>query len=678
MFAILLSQAAFSAPENLKATGEYVPGQLIVKYKDSVAKSAMRPMNAITKKVFRASEAELLEFDQYIDLKKMVSALKSNPNIEYVEYNSIYRLSVVPDDTNYSDLYGMEKISAPLAWEQTRGSKQIVVGVIDTGIDYNHPDLAANMWANPGETGLDDDGEDKTTNGIDDDGNGYIDDHRGWDFINGDNDPMDGNDHGSHCAGTIGAVGNNDLGVVGVNWDVSLVGLKIFSDAGSTTVDAIVEAIEYSTLIGVDVTNNSWGGGAASVPIKKAISEANDNGIMFVAAAGNSGANNDTGTFFPANYELENIISVAATDSKDGLARFSNYGATRVHVGAPGVGIYSTRPNGRYQNLSGTSMAAPHVTGLVALVKSQFPKASIAELKNRIVYLGDEVESLNRKSISGKRINAFASLEIDEIAPAAVENLVQEKSSIASVTVSFSKTGDDGRDGEAVYYEIRTSLDPIDERNWDAAKKVKTKSVVSTDEETLKFRILELPRNFEGFAAVKAMDSTNNFSQVSESIEIKTIKTQVFYENELNVLDDFTLEGAWGLETAVEGEEEKSYLSDSPKGDYESNVNASATLKSLDAPKGFALLMFKTKFDLENRFDKVFVEVSLDGSEDWNELIVLNGKKDWHTVSVNLSESLTDASTYQIRFRMTSDGTAVRDGILIDNIAVLTEASKAE
>ena len=471
--AILLSQSAFSATENIRETGEYVPGQLIVKYKASVAKSAMRPMNAVTKKVFRASDAELLEFDQYIDLKKMMSALKNDTNIEYVEFNSIYRLSVVPDDTNYSDLYGMEKISAPLAWEQTKGSKQIVVGVIDTGIDYTHPDLAANMWSNPGEIGIDADGEDKATNGIDDDENGYIDDHRGWDFINGDNDPMDGNDHGSHCAGTIGAVGNNKEGVVGVNWDVSLVGLKIFSDAGSTTVDAIVEAIEYSTLIGVDVTNNSWGGGAASEPIKAAISEANDNGIIFVAAAGNSRSNNDTSSAYPSNYELDNIISVAATDSKDALANFSSYGSQTVDVGAPGVGIYSTRPNGRYQNLSGTSMATPHVTGLVALVKSQFPKASMAELKNRIIYLGDEVEALNGKTISGKRINAFASLEIDDIAPAAVENLVQEKASIASVTVSFSKTGDDGRDGEAVYYEMRRSAEPINERNWNDATKVK-------------------------------------------------------------------------------------------------------------------------------------------------------------------------------------------------------------
>jgi len=678
--ALLISSAAYSEDQsikpNLKPTGDYVPGQLIVKYKSSVAKQVVRPMNAITKKVFRASEAELLEFDQIIDLEKMVEALESRNDVEYVEYNSIYKLAVVPDDTRFSDLYGMEKISAPLAWEQTQGSKNIVVGVIDTGIDYNHPDIAANYWANPGETGLDADGNDKTTNGIDDDENGYVDDHRGWDFINGDNDPMDGNDHGSHCAGTIGAVGNNDEGVVGVNWEVSLVGLKIFSDAGSTTVDAIVEAIEYSTLIGVDVTNNSWGGGGSSEPIKAAISEANDKGIVFVAAAGNSRANNDTGSFFPANYEFENIISVAATDSRDRLASFSNYGANKVHVAAPGVDIFSTRPGGRYRNMSGTSMAAPHVTGLVALIKSKFPEASMAELKSRVIFLGDDVAALSDKTITGKRINAHASLEVDEIPPAPVRAMTVDRALIDSVFVSIPKTGDDGDEGEAASYEVRISTEVIDNRNWDSSELASLKMIESEDDSVLKYEIYGLDKNFEGFVAVRAMDSTHNLSDVSENLAVKVIETEIYYENDFVSLDDVTLEGTWGLETDDSSEVTKTYLSDSPEGEYTSNANASATLASLETPAGVSILTFKSKYNFEERFDNVFVEVALDGKDDWSEVAKLNGLMDWHTTTVDLTDVVRGSASYQIRFRLSSDRSVQEDGAQIDNITIMTELQK--
>lgn len=664
----LLSFVSVAAAKNLKSTGEYVPSQLIVKYKDTVSKTAVRPFNANVKKVFRASGAELMEFSSFIDVNKMMEALKADENVAYVEFNQIYRLSVVPDDSSYEKLYGMEKISAPLAWETTKGSKAVVVGVIDTGIDHQHPDLASNVWINQGETGLDANGADKQTNGVDDDGNGYVDDFRGWDFINGDNDPMDGNGHGSHVAGTIGAVGNNDEGVVGVNWEVSLVGLKIFSDGGSTTAEAIVEAIEYSTLIGIDVTNNSWGGGRASETIRAAISEANDNGIIFVAAAGNSSANNDTGSFYPANYELENIISVAATGSRDELARFSNYGAQKVHVAAPGVGIYSTEPGGGYQNLSGTSMAAPHVAGLVALVKSQFPDISMSALKTRVVYTGDDINALSSKLISGKRINAAASLEMDSIPPAAISSLSQVRSLLDSSIIQIAKTGDDGNEGEAVKYEIKISDSPIDDRNWNEAAFAQTKKLDSDSADSLKFEVLNLKRNSRSYVAARAMDSTSNYSTVSENIVVSPVKTKVFYENTADSLADFTTEGKWGLETIGEN----TVLSDSPEGTYSDDQDDSLTMKSLDVESAEGFLSFKTKYSLETRFDKVFVEVATDGSDSWEELVVLNGNKYWHSVNIDLSNVFKNAKTYQIRFRLKSDRSVSQDGILIDDIAILT------
>ena len=246
-------------------------------------------------------------------------------------------------------------IAATEAWNITTGSKDVLVGVIDTGIDYSHPDLKGNMWSNPGETGLDADGNDRSTNGIDDDNNGYVDDHQGWDFYNSDNDPMDGHSHGTHCAGTIGAKGNNGIGVVGVNWDVSLVGLKVFSDGGSTTAAILAEAISYANTIGVDLTSNSWGGGGVSEAIRSSIQQADEAGILFVAAAGNASADNDASPQYPSSYDLDNIIAVASTDRNDRLSSFSSYGRVNVDVGAPGSDIYSTVPGGQY----GTKKAEP-------------------------------------------------------------------------------------------------------------------------------------------------------------------------------------------------------------------------------------------------------------------------------------------------------------------------------
>ena len=222
-------------------------------------------------------------------------------------------------------------------------SANVLVGVIDTGVDYNHPDLAANIWTNPGEI---------AGNGIDDDGNGYIDDVHGYDFVNNDGDPMDDNGHGTHFSGTIGGVGNNGIGVAGVNWNVKIMALKFLDSGGSGSTANAVAGVQYATMMGVDVTSNSWGGGGFSQALYDAIDAAGAANIAFVAAAGNNGANNDTSPAYPAAYDLPNIISVAATDDNDELASFSNYGAASVDLGAPGVDILSTLPGNQYGLLS--------------------------------------------------------------------------------------------------------------------------------------------------------------------------------------------------------------------------------------------------------------------------------------------------------------------------------------
>ena len=290
----------------------------------------------------------------------------------------------------------------------------MVVVIIDTGVNYNHVDLAANIWTNPAECS----GGVGTcvADGVDDDGNGFVDDFYGWDFVNNDNDPMDDNKHGTHVAGTIGAVGNNGVGVTGVNWNVQIMALKFLDRSGSGTLADAIEAINYATMMRRDfgvnlvVTNNSWGGGGFSRAMFDAIQASGEANMLFVAAAGNNGG---VGAILPARYNLDNIISVAATDHTDALASFSNRGNEAVDLGAPGVDVLSTmRKN--YGTLSGTSMASPHVAGVAALAWDVDPAASYADIRDAIFAGVDPFPSLSGLTVTGGRLNAYTTLVIAE------------------------------------------------------------------------------------------------------------------------------------------------------------------------------------------------------------------------------------------------------------------------
>ncbi len=348
--------------------------------------------------------------------------LATNPNLAYYEPNVVTPLASLPNDPQFNLLWGLHNtgqtvggqtgtagadIDALEAWQITTGSSRVVVAVIDTGVDYTHPDLARNIWVNPGEI---------PGNGIDDDGNGFIDDYFGWDFANNDNNPLDDHGHGTHVAGIIGAVANNGLGVSGAAWSVSIMPIKFLAANGSGSLDNAIRAINYVTMMrnrGVDVriSNNSWGGGGYYQSLYDAIAAHNRAGIMFVAAAGNNARNTDLTPNYPSCYNLENIISVAATDNRDNLAVFSNYGVVSVDLAAPGVNIYSTKPGGGYQFLSGTSMAAPYVSAVAALAWSVAPNATVAEVRNALLGGADRIPSLAGKVASG-RLNARGTLDM--------------------------------------------------------------------------------------------------------------------------------------------------------------------------------------------------------------------------------------------------------------------------
>ena len=404
---------------------DYAPGELMIKFKASVTGNHLQDaweragLGLLQWIRFKdPSHPGLVHASTRLSVPQALRILEKHPAIEYAEPNYRIYPTLIPNDPMFSSLWGMHNlggkgsltdadIDAPEAWNMVTGSASVLIGIVDTGIDIQHPDLAPNIWTNPDEIPND---------GIDNDGNGYVDDLNGWDFWNGDNsvfDPPDGDDHGTHVAGTIGAAGNNGIGVVGVSWRSKIVPLKFIGPEFGYFSGA-ANAVKYAAAKGVKVLNGSFGRystgpGDVGQGLKDVIQAS---GILFVAAAGNDKNNNDAKPFYPASYDLDLVIAVAATDKQDKLASFSNYGSSTVDLGAPGVAIWSTLPRNGYGFRSGTSMATPHVTGVAALIYAQYPFLSPLEVKNKILSGVDPVSGLSRTTVTGGRLNGAKALVV--------------------------------------------------------------------------------------------------------------------------------------------------------------------------------------------------------------------------------------------------------------------------
>ena len=441
----MLGATAAKAAELEASLEPHVPGQVIVKTKGSLFQSSgsiakdygakvlckFDMPNDLTKGV--SGDMLQLQLPEGVSTAQAMAAMMEDPNIEYVVPNTVYTLDDPepqgdgvgggvndagegkrPNDLK-DDLWGMDNhgqkggkvdadIDAPEAWQKTTGlpnGQGPIIAVIDTGVDYNHPDLKNNIWTNPGEI---------PGNGIDDDGNGVIDDVHGYNANKDNGDPMDAHSHGTHCAGTIAAEGNNNQGVVGVNWHATIMPVKIFDDNGSTNAAAIIRGINYATKNGARVTSNSWGGGMANPAIKEAFESS---GALHIMAAGNSSQNNDLNPHYPSSYRVRNSIAVASTDRNDKLSYFSCYGKESVDIGAPGSDILSTVPGGGYGVKSGTSMATPHVTGAAGLLLAMDPTMSNDEIKTRLLEGADKIDALDGKVASGGRLNVNNAMEFD-------------------------------------------------------------------------------------------------------------------------------------------------------------------------------------------------------------------------------------------------------------------------
>jgi subtilisin family serine protease len=410
-------------PQKRTEQVEFAPDTILVKPRRGVSVAALALEHAASKvKVDMTfpeiGNLQILKLPKGLSVADAVARYSRNPNVEYAEPDYIYHTTqqqVFPNDYS-SALWALHNtgqnsgtpdadIDAPEAWALRTDASEIIVGVIDTGIDYNHPDLAGNMWVNTGEI---------PGNGIDDDGNGYIDDVYGINGINNSGNPWDDQYHGTHVAGTIGAVGNNGTGLSGVAWNVKLMALKFLSSSGSGSSSDAIKCIDYGVRMGAHVLNNSWGGGGYSQALYDAIMRARNAGVLFVAAAGNSNVNNDTANFYPASYQIDNVLAVASTDRNDIRSSFSNYGYQRVGIGAPGSNIYSTYPNNNYNTISGTSMASPHVAGAAALLMAHRPDLTTHQsVIQHLLMSTDPNNSLRDVTVSGGRLNLYKALSGD-------------------------------------------------------------------------------------------------------------------------------------------------------------------------------------------------------------------------------------------------------------------------
>ncbi len=567
-------QAAMVAVRTAQAghkRAEFVPGSVLVRFRtDAAAKTAERNVAAlqladgaqVETQVERFAGSDLVKGLRLAHVApdetlQAVAALNSRPDVLYAEPDYLRHIERLPDEAEFTNLWSLKNvgqfirvnyrspglcdtppcnfaagtagadIKAEQAWDITTGNRNIVVGVIDEGVDISHPDLAANIWTNPGEI---------PGNGIDDDGNGFVDDVHGWDFANNDNTVFDGDvnpalypddktdAHGTHVSGTIGAVGNNGVGSVGISWQVSLLPLKFLNPSGGSSSNSI-RAVAYAKALrdkyvatggaqgaNVRVLNNSYGGGGFAQSEQDAIAALAGSQILFVAAAGNDSSNNDAAPSYPANYNAPNLISVAATTRTDSLASYSNYGMRTVQIAAPGSLVLSTTPNNTYDFYSGTSMATPHVAGVAALALAANPNLSVTKLRAILLYNGDANASAAGKVYSRRRLNAYQTLlaaaENDTTAPAAVSGLRVTAQSGRTVSLAWTAPGDDGNTGQAALYELNF-VDPGTNRRIFLGTQLPQSAGTS---ESANFT---LPyRHVTGLISIKAIDNVGNESAV--------------------------------------------------------------------------------------------------------------------------------------------------------------------
>ena len=412
---------------NLIKRKRFIGDHIIIKLKDGASRLELEKLNSkqgafVRRKLFSKNTFLVAISNVQIDaVNNLASQYSAATNIiKYAEPDYMVELQDTnPNDHYYTNgvMWSRSKIECAKAWDLCTGTGGVIVAIIDSGIEYTHPDLAANIWTNPGETGIDSNGVGMATNGIDDDANGFIDDIHGWNFCNnGNNDPMDDFYHGTRCAGEVGAVGNNVIGIVGVGWNIRLMAMKFIDSAGHGTVSDAIECFDYVTMmrqkgINVRITSNSWTDDNYSSALEDAVKDNRDLGILCIAAAGNKTENIDVNPVYPACFDLDNVVCVTGTDINDELyTNIVGVGAVNVDLAAPARNVYLTNIGGHYGISSGTSYATPIVAGTAALIWEKAPHLKYQDVFKAIMDGVDPIASMQGKSVSGGRLNVYKAL----------------------------------------------------------------------------------------------------------------------------------------------------------------------------------------------------------------------------------------------------------------------------
>jgi hypothetical protein len=592
-----------------------------------------------------------LKLPEGVSTAEGMALLEGDERLAYVASNDTRVASKIPSDELHPELWGLEKIQAQGAWERTTGSRQgPVIAVLDTGLDVSHPDIASNLWTNRGEI---------PANGIDDDGNGVIDDVHGYNAVEQTGDPYDDYSHGTHCAGTIAAAGDNGLGVAGVNWQAQIMPVKMMQNGTGTVADT-VRALAYATRNGATITSNSYGG-PYSQPEYEAFAASP---LLHICAAGNEGNDNDVSRYYPhdrpvgypATFELPNVISVAASGKNDRLANFSNYGAQTVDLAAPGVSILSTVPGGGYETKSGTSMATPHVAGVAGLIATLYPEATPDQIKTRLLANVDIVPALAGKVLTGGRLNAARALEDDTTAPGA-PTLGAAAGQWNAMELTWAHGGDDGpAGGEASFSEIRWT----DADGRQMSQRVKGGVAGSAGRAQLPLFPSSQARQLDVW--VVAVDNAANVSEPAQvQVDVPAAKVAAL---------DWVSDGKWAQ---VDLPGRPGVWTDSPSGNYAGRENSSLTTKPFLLEGSGSQLSYETRYRIDPNADSVDVEIRPAGSADWKKLDENTSFREWHRQVVDLSAY--DGQSVELRFRLHSNGGRSEEGIYLDRLSVAGAAA---
>jgi len=692
-------QEKVQAHESFLSDYEHVPNQVLVRLRTDVSGlsnfaeeyggkilhhfdlTGLKPSTASSEQLL------LLDLNENLNVAEAMVLMGDDSRVSVVESNDIVRTQVQPSEEDEEPdlpndledpLWGLYNhgqdgglagvdIGVQEAWKTTAGSRTgPIVAVIDSGVDYNHQDLKDNIFENKGEIPND---------GIDNDGNGVVDDIHGYNAAADNTDPKDDNGHGTHVAGTIGAVGNNGKGVTGVNQEAQILPVRFLSEEGSGTTADAIKALVYANRTGSRVINNSWGGNKFNQLVFDVLA---DTTALVVCAAGNEAFDNDLRPVYPASYELDNVMSVTAHDRKNEFPRFANRGEKTVDLAAPGEDIYSTQPKNKYQLLSGTSMAAPHVAGAAALIATARPDVSNDDLRfllmNNLETLPEEYGS---RIISGGRLDVGKALEQDSVAPGAVGEAKVDSVTSESIKVSWKATGDDGAEGRASAYDVRYTTGQFKKGQnqsgipFEDGDKLDVPPPKTANElETFEFPVAPSGKARHFSLGVVAVDNVLNRGELV-TLDVNVPAAKVALEDNADSAQGsiFEQDEHW---KRVEMDGRGKVFTDSPDGDYPANREAILVSKPFSM-EDFRkpVLHFDAKFDVEQKHDEFTVEVETDGwfGKKWKEVARFDGLSDWQTHKLDISRYTGEDDT-RIRFRMESDRDRNRDGVYLDNIVI--------